>query len=93
MKMMADSNDDAHKMSMVTLVTAMIYHPRHLSLGNVVLVSFCDWTSDILIQMIEDEMVIMLIMIMIKAMLMNSMLRKNIAKGTTDPRVEFILLK
>ena len=70
MKMMAGSitilNDDAHKMSMVTLVTAMIYHSRHLSLGNVVLLPCCDWTSDIFIQMIEDEMVIMLNMIIIK---------------------------
>ena len=32
MMMMAESGDDDHKMSMVTLVTAMIYHSRHLSL-------------------------------------------------------------
>ena len=75
--MMAESDDDDHRMSMVTFVTAMIYHSRHLSLGNVVLLSCCDWTSDIFIQMIDDEMVIMLIMIMIKAMLMNFMLREK----------------
>ena len=77
MMMMAESDDDDHRMSLMTLVTAMIYHPRHLSLGNVVLLSCCDWTSDIFIQMIEDQMVIMLILIMIMATLMNSMLRKN----------------
>ena len=36
MGMMAESDDDDHRMSMVTFVTAMIYHSRHLSLGNVV---------------------------------------------------------
>ena len=77
MGMMAESDDDDHRMSMMTLVTALIYHSRHLSLRNVVLLSFCDWTSDIFIQMIDDEMVIMLIMIMIKAMLMNFMLREK----------------
>ena len=35
MGMMAESDDDDHRMSMVTLVTAMIYHSRHLSLGIV----------------------------------------------------------
>ena len=77
MGMMAESDDDDNRMSMVTLVTALIYHSRHLSLRNVVLLSFCDWTSDIFIQMIEDVMVIMLFLIMIMATLMNSMLRKN----------------
>ena len=78
MGMMAESDDDDHRMSMVTLVTALIYHFRHLTLRNVVLLSFCDWTSDMFIQMIEDVlMVIMLILMMIMATLMNSMLRKN----------------
>ena len=36
MGMMAESDDDDHRMSMVTFVTAMIYHSRHLSLGKVV---------------------------------------------------------
>ena len=47
MMMMAESDDDDHRMSMTTLVTAMIYHSRHLFLGNAVLLSFCDWTFDL----------------------------------------------
>ena len=78
MGMMAESDDDDNRMSMVTLVTALIYHSRHLSLRNVVLLSFCDWTSDIFIQMIEDVMVIMLILMMIMATLRNSVLRKKL---------------